>query len=194
MERIMGKYRIHETASVDKEAIIGNGTTIWQNCVIQGDVEIGKRCNVGANVFIENGVRVGNGVKIKNNVALYTGVEIEDDVFLGPSCVFTNVSKPRADYPKKCSEYGKTVIRHGATIGANATVICGHVVGEYAFIAAGAVVTKDVPPYALMMGVPAQQKGYVCECGQVLGSSMFCTDCGKRYEVRGKNLKIVEAV
>lgn len=190
----MEQHKIHETASVDKEAKIGNGTTIWQNCVIQGDVAIGERCNIGANVFIENGVRVGNGVKIKNNVALYTGVEIEDDVFLGPSCVFTNVSTPRANHPKQHSEYGKTVVRHGATIGANATVICGHSVGEYAVIAAGAVVTKDVPPYALMMGVPAQQKGYVCECGQVLGPGMFCADCGKKYEMCGKSLKIVEVI
>lgn len=174
-----GGAKIHETASVDAEAKIGTGTKVWQNCVIQGDVEIGEHCNIGANVFIENGVRIGNGVKIKNNVALYMGVSIEDDVFLGPSCVFTNVSMPRANRPKKHSEYGKTVVRHGATIGANATIVCGHAIGEYALVAAGAVVTKDVPPHALMMGVPARQVGYVCECGQVLDENMTCSGCGK---------------
>ena len=137
------KVKIHSGAEVSPDASIGEETSIWQNCIIQGDVVIGKNCNIGANVFIEKGVRVGNGVKIKNNIALYSGVEIADDVFLGPNCVFTNVINPRAFISRK-KEFKKTIVERGATIGANATILCGHKIGKYAMVGAGTVVTHDV--------------------------------------------------
>ena len=136
--------KIPESASVSPGAQIGEGTSIWQNCIIQDDVVIGENCNIGANVFIEKGVRIGNGVKIKNNIAIYSGVEIADDVFLGPNCVFTNVINPRAFISRK-HEFKKTIVGKGATIGANATIICGHNIGEYAMIGAGCVVAHNVP-------------------------------------------------
>ncbi len=173
--------RIHESASVAAGAQIGDGTSIWQNCIIQDDVIIGENCNIGANVFIEKGVRIGNGVKIKNNIAIYSGVEIADDVFLGPNCVFTNVINPRAFISRK-HEFKNTVVGKGATIGANATIICGHNIGEYAMIGAGCVVAHNVPDYNLVVGNPDKILGYVCQCGCRLDDQLVCTECGKEYQ------------
>ena len=172
--------RIHETAYIEDGAVIGEGTSVWQNCIIQNGARIGDNCNIGANVYIESGVIVGNGVKIKNNVALYKGAIIEDDVFLGPNCVFTNVINPRSFIDRK-HEFKETIVKKGATIGANATIICGNIVGEYAFVGAGAVVTKDIENYALVMGNPARKHGYVCKCGCKLDDSYFCDKCGIKY-------------
>lgn len=177
----MTKTKIHETASVADAAQIGEGTSIWQNCIIQEDVVIGKDCNIGANVFIEKGVRIGNNVRIKNNIAIYTGVVIEDDVFLGPSCVFTNVINPRSFIPRK-HEFRKTIIGHGATIGANATIICGHNIGQFAMVGAGTVVAHNVDDYTLVVGNPDRKIGYVCECGCRLDEQLVCFKCKKRYE------------
>ncbi len=172
--------KIHETASVGPNAQIGEGTTIWQNCIIQDDVVIGMNCNIGANVFIENGVTIGDGVKIKNNIALYGGVTISDDVFLGPNCVFTNVINPRAFISRK-DEFRKTFVDKGATIGANATVICGHNIGKYAMVGAGAVVSRDVGDYELVVGNPGRRTGYVCRCGCRLDENLTCTSCKMEY-------------
>ena len=148
--------RIHPTAVIDEGCEIGSGTSVWHFTHIMSRSRIGRNCNIGQNVVISPDVTIGNGVKIQNNVSLYTGVTCEDDVFLGPSCVFTNVINPRSFIPRK-NEYRKTLIKKGATIGANATIICGHTIGEYAMIGAGAVVTKDIPPYSLWTGNPARQ-------------------------------------
>ena len=158
---------IHESSYVDDNVEIGEGTKVWHFCHIQSGARIGKNCSFGQNVNISNNVRIGNRVKVQNNVSIYEGVEIEDDVFCGPSCVFTNDLTPRAAYPKGCENYKKTYVKKGASIGANATIVCGVTVGEYAMIAAGAVVTKDVPDYALMVGVPARQVGRVNELGEI---------------------------
>ena len=174
--------KIHESASVSDKAQIGDGTSIWQNCIIQEDVTIGKNCNIGANVFIEKGVRIGNGVKIKNNIAIYSGAEIADDVFLGPNCVFTNVINPRAFISRK-HEFKKTRIKKGATIGANATLICGHDIGQYAMVGAGTVVAHDVDDYALVVGNPDRKLGYICQCGGRLDSRHQCRECGSTYEL-----------
>lgn len=173
--------KIHESASVATGAQIGDGTSIWQNCIIQDDVVIGENCNIGANVFIEKGVRIGNSVKIKNNIAIYSGVEIADDVFLGPNCVFTNVINPRAFISRK-HEFKKTVVGKGATIGANATIICGHNIGEYAMIGAGCVVAHNVLDYNLVVGNPDKLLGFVCQCGCRLNDQLVCTECGKEYQ------------
>lgn len=172
--------KIHESASIANGAQIGEGTSIWQNCIIQDDVIIGENCNIGANVFIEKGVKIGNGVKIKNNIAIYSGVEIEDDVFLGPNCVFTNVINPRAFISRK-HEFKKTLVGKGATIGANATIICGHNIGEYAMVGAGTVVAHHVKAYTLVVGNPDKLLGYVCQCGCRLNDMLSCNECGKEY-------------
>ncbi len=171
---------IHESVSLADGAEIGKGTTIWQNCIVQKDVIIGKNCSIGANVFLENGVRIGSGVKIKNNIALYSGVTVEDDVFLGPNCVFTNVSNPRSFISRK-HEFKRITIKKGATIGANATIICGHIIGKYSMVGAGTVVTKDVPDHALVVGNPGKIIGYVCECGCRLDKELKCIECKKKY-------------
>jgi UDP-2-acetamido-3-amino-2,3-dideoxy-glucuronate N-acetyltransferase len=152
-------YKAHPSAIIDEGAQIGADSRIWHFCHISSGAIIGKRCSFGQNCFVADGVEVGDGVKVQNNVSLYTGVVVEDDVFLGPSCVLTNVINPRAAVSRR-DEYKETRIKKGATIGANATIVCGVTIGEYAFIAAGAVVTKDVPAYAMVAGVPAQQKGW----------------------------------
>lgn len=179
---------IDESASVADSAHIGDGTSIWQNCIIQEDVFIGENCNIGANVFIERGVRIGNGVKIKNNIAIYSGVVIADDVFLGPNCVFTNVINPRAFINRK-DEFRKTIVKNGATVGANATIICGHTIGKYAMVGAGCVVTHDVADYSLVVGNPGRMRGYVCECGCRLDASYICTQCGKEYQMHNSVLE-----
>lgn len=173
------KYMIHESSYVDKDVEIGEGTKVWHFCHIQSGARIGKNCSLGQNVNIGNNVRIGNGVRIQNNVSVYEGVEIEDNVFCGPSCVFTNVSTPRAHFPVH-GIYAKTFVREGASLGANCTVVCGHTIGKNALIGSGAVVTKDVKDYALMAGVPAKQIGWVCECGKRLDKSLKCS-CGRCY-------------
>lgn len=182
------EYQAHETAIIDEGCRIGAGTRIWHFSHIMPDCVIGERCNIGQNVVISPGVIIGNNVKIQNNVSVYTGVVCEDDVFLGPSCVFTNVLNPRSAIPRK-DQYQKTLVRRGATIGANATIVCGHTIGEYALIGAGAVVTKDVPPYALVVGNPSKQIGWVSEYGHRLWfdekGEARCPESGERYLLKG---------
>lgn len=180
--------RIHETADIESGAVIGNDSNIWQHCIIKSGAQIGNGCNVGAGCYIEAGVRVGNRVKIKNNITLYEGVTIEDDVFLGPNCVFTNVINPRSFIERK-NEFKETVVRRGATIGANATIICGNTVGRYAMVGAGSVVTKDVPDYALFVGNPARHHGYVCECGCKLSKDLKCDVCNSEYLIEEGRLE-----
>jgi UDP-2-acetamido-3-amino-2,3-dideoxy-glucuronate N-acetyltransferase len=172
--------RIHESSYVDDGVSIGEGTAIWHFCHVLGDVSIGKRCSIGQNVMIGPKVTIGDECKIQNNVSLYEGVVLEDEVFCGPSCVFTNVINPRSFISRK-TEFKTTLVRQGATIGANATVICGHTIGSYAFIAAGAVVTRDVPMFALMAGVPARRIGWMSRAGERLGSDLVCPRDGSRY-------------
>ena len=182
-------YFVHESSYVDEGCVIGEGTKIWHFSHIMKDCVIGKRCNIGQNVVISPGVTLGEGVKIQNNVSVYTGVICEDGVFLGPSCVFTNVINPRSFIERK-SEYRKTVVKKGASIGANATIVCGHDIGRYAFVGAGAVVTKNVPDYALVYGSPATIRGYVCQCGEKLhfeNGKATCPVCGMKYEMNEKN-------
>lgn len=171
---------VHESAYVDEPSRIGRGTKVWHFAHILRDCEIGEGCSVGQNVMIGPAVKVGNRCKIQNNVSLYNGVELEDGVFCGPSCVFTNVNNPRAEIERK-SEFRKTVVKRGATIGANATIVCGHDLGEYCFIAAGAVVTGHVPAYALMAGVPARRIGWMSKAGARLGADLVCPLDGTRY-------------
>lgn len=178
----MDSYFVHKTSVVDENVQIGPRTKIWHFCHIQSGAKIGSDCSFGQNVNIANNVHIGNGVKVQNNVSVYEGVELEDFVFCGPSMVFTNDLTPRARYPKGHMAYKKTLVKHDATLGANCTIVCGHTIGEYATIAAGAVVTKNVLPHALMAGVPARQIGWVCECGQVLSDSLTCSDCGRVYQ------------
>ncbi len=177
----------HPTAVVDEPSEIGAGTKIWHFCHISKDARLGKRCNLGQNVFIASGVVLGDNVKIQNNVSIYTGTVVEDDVFLGPSCVLTNVTNPRSQVNRH-SLYEKTLLRRGCTIGANATIVCGTTIGRYAFVAAGAVVTRDVPDYALMMGNPAKQRGYMSRHGHRLEldpqGRATCPESGFRYELR----------
>ena len=188
-------YFVHESSYVDEPCEIGSGTKIWHFSHIMKDCRIGERCNIGQNVVISPGVVLGNNVKIQNNVSVYTGVICEDDVFLGPSCVFTNVINPRSHVNRK-EEYRETRVGKGASIGANATIVCGHNIGEYAFIAAGAVITKNVPPYALMMGNPARQRGWMCQCGEKLtfaAGKGQCAVCGNKYCLHDTTVKEVEA-
>lgn len=151
----MVSYYIHESSYIDDDVVVGDGTKIWHFCHVQSGARIGNNCSFGQNVNISNNVTIGNNVKIQNNVSVYEGVELEDGVFCGPSCVFTNDLTPRAEFPKGHTGYKKTLVKHGASIGANATIVCGHTIGEYAMVAAGAVVTKDVEAYTLVAGVPA---------------------------------------
>ncbi len=162
------QYFVHESSYIDENVIIGQGTKIWHFCHVQSGVSIGENCSFGQNVNVSNNVKIGNGVKVQNNVSIYEGVEIEDDVFCGPSMVFTNDLTPRAKFPKGHENYKRTIVKKGATIGANATIVCGHTIGEYAMVAAGAVVTKDVPPYTLVKGNPARVAGKVDEHGNIL--------------------------
>jgi UDP-2-acetamido-3-amino-2,3-dideoxy-glucuronate N-acetyltransferase len=181
------KYYIHESSYIDENVTIGEGTKIWFFCHIQKGAKLGKNCSLGQNINIANNVKIGNGVRIQNNVSIYEGVELEDNVFCGPSCVFTNVSVPRAHYPVG-GLYEKTLVKWGASIGANSTIICGNTIGRCALVAGGAVVTKDVKDYALMAGVPARQIGWVCECGERLSSSLECNKCGRSYKEMEKGL------
>ncbi len=174
------EYFLHESSYVDDNVTVGKGTKIWHFCHVQKGATLGENCSLGQNVNVANNVKIGNGVRIQNNVSIYEGVELEDNVFCGPSCVFTNVITPRSHYSVN-GKYAKTLIKYGASLGANSTVVCGHTVGRCALIAAGAVVTKDVKNYALMAGVPARQLGWVCECGHKLNQELKCVECNKQY-------------
>lgn len=184
------EYYAHETAVIDSGARIGEGTKIWHFSHVMATAQIGRNCILGQNVFIGNKVVLGNHVKVQNNVSVYEGVVCEDEVFLGPSMVFTNVINPRSRVERK-NEFRKTRVKRGATIGANATIICGVTLGEYCMIGAGAVVTKDVKPHALMTGVPAKQSGWVSRDGNVLGNDLVCPGTGEKYELIGDQLKLV---
>ena len=180
---------IHPSAVVDEGAVIGDGTAVWHFAHVMGSARIGARCSLGQNVFVGANVTLGDGVKVQNNVSIYDGVTIEDDVFLGPSMVFTNVMNPRSAVTRK-DEYRPTLVRRGASVGANATIVCGTTLGAYCFVGAGAVVTKDVPEYALMVGNPARISGWMCECGEKLDlqgdpSATTCGACGRNYERAG---------
>ena len=180
-------YFVHESSYVDAPSTIGEGTKVWHFSHVLAGVTIGKKCNIGQNVVIGPNVKVGDNCKIQNNVSVYEGVELEDNVFCGPSMVFTNVFNPRSEVVRK-DEYRKTLVRRGASIGANATVVCGSTVGEYAFVGAGSVVTRDVAAYALVMGNPARRTAWMCRCGDKLpktaaGAVAVCVACGSSYDV-----------
>jgi UDP-2-acetamido-3-amino-2,3-dideoxy-glucuronate N-acetyltransferase len=195
----MTNYMVHESSYVDEGVEIGGDTRIWHFCHIMAGARIGRRCNIGQNVFIAPGVVLGDNVKVQNNVSIYAGVIIEDDVFLGPSMVFTNVVNPRSHVSRK-DEYRSTLVRKGASIGANATVICGATLGRYSFVGAGAVVTRDLPDYALAYGNPARVRGWVCECGVGLDFApgheravAACRRCGSAYTRDGSFVTALEA-
>lgn len=188
------KYYAHQSAIIDDGAIIGDGTKIWHFCHIMSGAKLGENCNLGQNVFVANDVILGNNVKVQNNISIYTGVECQDDVFLGPSMVFTNVTNPRSGVNRR-GQYSKTVVKKGASIGANATIVCGHDIGEYAFIGAGTVVTKNVPAYALVVGNPAKQIAWMSEFGHRLNFDesgvAFCPESNQEYRLEdGKVRKI----
>lgn len=189
-------YFVHESAYVDEPCEIGAGTKIWHFCHVMPNAKIGRGCNLGQNVLVASDVIIGNNVKIQNNVSVYTGVTLEDDVFCGPSCVFTNVMNPRSQVNRR-SEYRRTLVRRGATIGANATIVCGNTIGRYAFLGAGAVVRGDVPDYALMLGVPAQQKGWMSRHGHRLteqddAGNFICPESGWRYQEQAGQLRCLD--
>ncbi len=187
-------YFAHESSYIDDGAVIGPGTRIWHFCHVMPGAVIGARCNLGQNVVVMPGTRIGDNVKIQNNVSIYEGVVLEDDVFCGPSCVFTNVVNPRSHVSRK-HEYRKTLVRRGASIGANATILCGITLGQYCFIAAGAVVTRDVPDFALMVGVPARRAGWMCQCGvrlEVREGRARCAACGAGYAEEDGRLGLID--
>ena len=179
-------YFVHESSFVDERCEIGEGTKVWHFCHVMTGARIGQHCSIGQNVVVSPGVVIGNNVKIQNNVSVYTGVTLEDDVFCGPSMVFTNVVNPRSHISRR-DEYRATLVRRGATLGANCTILCGHTVGQYAFIGAGAVVIRDVPDYALVVGNPGRISGWMCRCGVKLAAGLnvpehaTCRACGASY-------------
>lgn len=189
------KYFAHETAVVDQGCTIGEGTKIWHFSHIMKDCILGQNCNIGQNVVVSPEVVLGNNVKVQNNVSIYTGVICEDDVFLGPSMVFTNITNPRSAVVRR-GQYERTLVKRGASIGANATIVCGHDIGEFAFIGAGAVVTKEVPPYALVVGNPAKQIGWMSEYGHRLNFDengiAICPESQEKYELKGGRVKKME--
>ncbi len=189
------RYFRHATAIVDEPCIIGDGTKIWHFCHVSSGAVLGRCCILGQNVFIAAGVEIGDNVKIQNNVSVYTGTVVEDDVFLGPSCVLTNVTNPRSQVNRH-HLYERTLLRRGATVGANATIVCGVTIGRHAFIGAGAVVTTDVPDYALMLGVPAVRRGWMSRHGHPLAPGadgiMTCPESGLRYELRDARLVCID--
>ena len=190
----MSDYTVHESSYVDDGAVIGAGTKIWHFCHVMAGAVIGERCSLGQNVVVMPGTRIGDNVKIQNNVSIYEGVQLGDDVFCGPSCVFTNVTNPRSHISRK-HEYRPTPVGRGASIGANATIVCGHSLGEYCFVGAGAVVTADVPAFALVVGVPARRVGWICRCGERLRLDQgraVCAACGTRYEEAGGRLTLID--
>ncbi len=187
-------YTAHETAVIDEGCTIGEGTKIWHFSHIMPGCTIGERCNIGQNVVVSPQVVLGNNVKIQNNVSIYTGVICEDDVFLGPSCVFTNVINPRSAVARK-DEYRQTIVKKGASIGANATIVCGHNIGSFSFIGAGAVVTKEVPDYALVVGNPARQMGWMSRNGHKLAfdnqGMATCPETGERYQLKDNRVRFL---
>lgn len=188
--------RVHESAYIDKPVNIGEGTSIWHYCHISKGVEIGKNCVFGQNVFVADNVKIGNRVKVQNNVAIYTGCELEDEVFLGPSCVLTNVTNPRSQVNRH-SLYEHTLFKRGCTVGANATIVCGITIGRYAFIGAGTVVTKNVPDYALILGNPGKQKGWMSRHGHLLrdpdeNGVMICPESGFKYQIDDDRLRCLD--
>ena len=189
---------VHESAYVDDGCQIGEGTKIWHFCHIMSGSRIGRRCNIGQNVVVSPDVVLGDNVKVQNNVSIYTGVILEDDVFCGPSMVFTNVINPRSHVSRR-HEYQRTLVKQGASLGANSTIVCGHTIGRYAFVGAGAVVTHDVPDHALVVGNPARVAGWMCECGVKLASGskpparIRCESCGAAYEGSGATVARVAA-
>ncbi len=191
----MGKDTfIHPTAVVDEPVEIGEGSKIWHFSHIMAGAKIGKECNIGQNVFISSGVVLGNNVKVQNNVSIYDGVILEDDVFCGPSMVFTNVFNPRSFISRK-KEFRRTLVMKGATIGANATIVCGNTVGQYAFIGASSVVTRDVPDYALVYGNPGKVKGWICRCAEEISfrsGKAECQVCGKRYRKAENEIQLID--
>tara|TARA_B100000700_G_C14763967_1_gene723454 strand:+ start:56 stop:631 length:576 start_codon:yes stop_codon:yes gene_type:complete len=175
-------YFVHESSFIDENVEIGNGTKIWHFSHIQANAKIGNNCSIGQNVNIGNNVVIGNNVKIQNNVSIYEGVTLEDYVFCGPSMVFTNVLDPRSKYPQKGTKhYSKTIVREGASIGANATIVCGNVLGKNCFVGAGSTIINDVYDYSLMVGVPGRHIGWICECGKKLPATLLCNKCKKKY-------------
>ncbi len=186
------EYFSHESAIIDKGARIGRGTKIWHFCHVMGKSVLGEHCNLGQNVFVADEVVLGNNVKVQNNVSIYSGVVCEDDVFLGPSMVFTNIKNPRSAVVRK-GEYDKTLVKKGASIGANATIICGNDIGRFSFIAAGSVITREVPDYALMIGCPAQQKGWMSEYGHRLEfddmGTAVCPESKEQYELKNNQVR-----
>jgi len=186
-------FFIHKTAIVDDNVYIDDGTKIWHFSHVQSNAKIGKNCSIGQNVNIGNNVKIGNHVKIQNNVSVYEGVELEDYVFCGPSMVFTNVMNPRCRYPQKGTKYyNKTLVKEGASIGANATIVCGNSIGKNAFIGAGTVVINNIPDHAIEVGNPSRQIGWVCECGMKLDKKLECGSCCKKYEDCNSGLKEIE--
>jgi UDP-2-acetamido-3-amino-2,3-dideoxy-glucuronate N-acetyltransferase len=190
------EHFVHESAYIDEPCEIGAGTKIWHFSHVMAHASIGRNCSIGQNCVIASRASIGNNVKIQNNVSIYEGVVLEDDVFCGPSMVFTNVMTPRSGTPRNTSaDYLKTIVRRGATIGANATIVCGNTIGEYAFVGAGAVVTRDVGPYAVVYGNPARVHGYACQCGLLLtfdGGAARCEGCGRSYHRRGSAVHKVD--
>jgi UDP-2-acetamido-3-amino-2,3-dideoxy-glucuronate N-acetyltransferase len=196
LREVPGGGMVHESSYVDEGATVGSGTRIWHFCHVQPGARIGERCSLGQNVNVGNDVIIGNNVKIQNNVSIYTGTEVEDDVFLGPSCVLTNVTNPRSQVNRR-SLYERTLIRRGATIGANATIVCGITLGRYCFVAAGSVVVKDVPDYALVMGAPACHSGWMSRHGHRLAEAdaegiLTCPESGLRYRETGGALCCID--
>ena len=192
--KIKSEYFAHETAVIDEGAVIGRGTKIWHFSHIMGGAKIGENCVIGQNCFVARDAKIGNGVKLENNVSVYTFVTLEDNVFVGPSAVFTNDLNPRAPYPKG-GKWIPTLVKRGASIGANATIVCGITIGKWAFIGAGAVVTKDVPDYAIVRGVPARVTGWMCECGEKLlfdKDLAICAKCGRKYTKRDNVVMMLE--
>lgn len=187
----MADFFAHESAYVDEGAQVGSGTRIWHFCHLMSGAQVGERCVLGQNVFVGGRGVLGSGVKVQNNVSIYDDVVVEDDVFLGPSCVLTNVINPRSFVERK-DEYMRTLVKRGATVGANATIVCGVTLGEYCFVGAGAVVTRDVPPYGLVYGTPARQHGWVSRSGHRLDESLICPETGEQYEHGETGLKLVE--
>ncbi len=196
MREMPGGYSVHQSSYVDDGARIGAGTRIWHFCHVNAGAVIGERCSLGQNVVVMSGVRLGSNVKVQNNVSIYEGVECEDDVFLGPSMVFTNVINPRSHVSRK-HEYLATRVKVGASIGANATIVCGYTLGEYCFVGAGAVVTRDIPAFALVTGVPGRISGWMCRCGERLpitgdpaeGLKATCAVCGEQYVVKNSVIR-----